>query len=545
MYKTNVRFRRAIALVRSGAGGHKGRRSFVAVAGLVTAGWVASGAAAWAQEGAPPATAGGAGAEVAPSPSRPSAGEPVLGPPTPGPTQTEQELAAAQKKATEAQKSLEAAQADLKATLDAMQAELGAEREQRAEEVIALREKLEKAQAALKKPPVSTAHPGVGLTGYLQADWALWRQSSEDEINPSTLAPVNEERFMIRRARLKTTIDREYVAGALELDGNTVNGTTARLVNAEASFKLPGEEGAPVPLLMATIGLFKIPFGFEILQSDRDRIFLERSTAEQALFPGEYDLGARLSGGWRFVRYAIAVQNGDPLGEKAFPGRDPNAAKDIVGRLGIETPIVEAVTVSAGFSGLTGKGFHRGTPATKSVIQWSDKNEDGAFTSDEIVTVPGSAATPSQNFDRFAYGADLDLSVAIPQLGVATIYGELYYAKNLDRAKLIADPLGPLGRDARELGFYVAALLQIGDLATVGARYDTYNPDRDSTNSAKPLVPTDLSYGTLALVAAVGTPNGRVQLEYDHNTNHSGRDLMGRPANLKDDAVILRGQVGF
>jgi len=468
-----------------------------------------------------------------------------VGPPTPGPTQTEQELAEAQKKATESQKALEAAQADLKATLDAMQAELGAEREQRAEEVIALREKLEKAQAALKKPPVSTPHPGVSLTGYLQADWALWRQSSEDEINPSTLAPVNEERFMIRRARLKTTIDREYVAGALELDGNTVNGTTARLVNAEASFKLPGEEGAPVPLLMATVGLFKIPFGFEILQSDRDRIFLERSTAEQALFPGEYDLGARLQGGWRFVRYAIAVQNGDPLGEKAFPGRDPNAAKDIVGRLGIETPIVETVTVSAGFSGLTGKGFHRGTPATKSVIQWSDKNEDGAFTSDEIVTVPGSAATPSQNFDRFAYGADLDLSIAIPRFGVATIYGELYYAKNLDRAKLIADPLGPLGRDARELGFYVAALLQIGDLATVGARYDAYNPDRDSTNSAKPLVLTDLSYSTLALVAAVGTPNSRVQLEYDHNTNHGGRDLMGRPANLKDDAVIVRGQVGF
>ncbi|HEY2728571.1 MAG TPA: hypothetical protein VGK52_01445 [Polyangia bacterium] len=468
-----------------------------------------------------------------------------MGPPTPGPTQTEQELAEAQKKATESQKALEATQADLKATLDAMQAELGAEREQRAEEVIALREKLEKAQAALKKPPVSTPHPGVSLTGYVQADWALWRQSSEDEINPSTLAPVNEERFMIRRARLKTTIDREYVAGALELDGNTVNGTTARLVNAEASFKLPGEEGAPVPLLMATVGLFKIPFGFEILQSDRDRIFLERSTAEQALFPGEYDLGARLQGGWRFVRYAIAAQNGDPLGEKAFPGRDPNAAKDIVGRLGIETPIVETVTVSAGFSGLTGKGFHRGTPATKSVIQWSDKNEDGAFTSDEIVTVPGSAATPSQNFDRFAYGADLDLSVAIPQFGVATIYGELYYAKNLDRAKLIADPLGPLGRDARELGFYVAALLQIDDLATVGARYDAYNPDRDSTNSAKPLVPTDLSYSTLALVAAVGTPNGRVQVEYDHNTNHNGRDLMGRPANLKDDAVIVRGQVGF
>jgi hypothetical protein len=523
------------------AGGHKGRRSFVA--GLVTAGWVASGAAAWSQEGAPPAKAGGADAAPAPKPQAPEG--PYVGPPTPGPTQTEKDLLEAQKKAADAQKALEAAQAEQKASLDAIAAELGAEREQRAEEMIALQEKLAKAQAALKKPPVSTAGTGVALTGYLQADWRIWGQSSEDEINPSTLAPVNEERFMIRRARLKTTIDREYVAGALEFDGNTVNGTTARLINAEASVKLPGEEGSPVPLLMATIGLFKIPFGFEIIQSDRDRVFLERSTAEQALFPGEYDLGARLSGGWRFARYAIAVQNGEPLGEKAYPGRDPNAAKDIVGRIGVETPIVETVSVAAGFSGLWGKGFHRGTPATKSIIQWSDRNEDGIFTSDELVAVPGSAATPSQNFSRFAWGADANLQVAIPQLGVATAYGELYFAKNLDRAKVIADPFGPLGRDAREFGFYVAGLLEITNIGTVGVRYDTYNPDRDSTNPTKPLIPTELSFGTLSVVAAFGTPSARLQLEYDHNTNHSGRDLMGRPATLKDDTLIVRGQVAF
>jgi hypothetical protein len=456
----------------------------------------------------------------------------------PGPSPEEKALQAKQAE-------LNATQSELKAALDAMQAELGAEREQRAEEVIALQEKLEKAQAALKKPPVTTAHGGVGLTGYLQADCGAWRQSSEDEINTSTLAPINEERFLIRRSRLKATLDRQYVAGALEFDGNTVNGTTARLVNAEASVKLPGEEGAPVPLLMASIGLFKIPFGFEILQSDRDRLFLERSMTEQALFPGEYDLGARLQGGWRFVRYAVAVQNGEPLGEKAFPGRDPNAAKDITGRLAVETPIVDGVTIAAGFSGLSGKGFHRGNPGTKATLQWTDKNEDGAFTTDEIVTVPGMAATPSQNFSRFAFGADLNLSVAIPSVGVATLYGELYYAKNLDRAKLVADPLGPLGRDARELGAYVAALLQVGEYATVGARYDTYNPDRDSTNPSKPLVPTDLSYGTLALIAGYGTPNGRVVVEYDHNSNHNGRSLAGLPTTLKDDSVTVRGQVGF
>jgi hypothetical protein len=468
----------------------------------------------------------------------------AFGPPTPGPTQTEKDLLEAQKHAEEARKALEAQQAELKAALDAMYAELGAEREQRAEEVVALQEKLAKAQAALKKPPVGTAFPGVGLTGYLQADWGIWRQSSEDEVNPATLAPINEERFLIRRARLKTTIDREYVGGALELDGNTVNGTTARLVNAEASIKLPGED-PHLPLLMGTIGLFKIPFGFEILQSDRDRVFLERSTAEQALFPGEYDLGARIQLAWRFLRFAGAAMNGDPLGEKNFPGRDPNHQKDWVGRVGVETPITSTIGIAAGFSGLWGTGFHRGTPATKATIQWNDKNEDGAFTPDEIVTVPGTAATPSQNFDRFGWGFDLNVQIAIPQFGSVTVYGELYKAKNLDRAKLVADPLGPLGRDLRETGAYGAALLQVGEYAVLGVRYDMYNPDEDSTNPSKPLVPTDLSYSTLSVVGSWGTPNGRIALEYDHNTNHDGRDMMGLPASRKDDTLILRGQVGF
>ena len=116
---------------------------------------------------------------------------------------------------------------------------------------------------------------------------------------------------MIRRARLRTVLDKTYVAGALEFDGNTVNGSTARIVGAEASLKYPGERGAP-PLLMATIGLFKIPFGFEVGQSDRERLFLERSTAEHGLFPGEYDAGLRLQGAWRFTRYAFAVMDGEP-----------------------------------------------------------------------------------------------------------------------------------------------------------------------------------------------------------------------------------------
>src|SRR5439155_24102785 len=114
-----------------------------------------------------------------------------------------------------------------------------------------------------------------------------------------------------------------------------------------------------------------------------DRLFMERSTAEQALFPGEYDAGGRLSGGWRFLRYALALMNGEPIGERTFAGRDPNRLKDLVGRLGVEVPVLETVLVRGGFSALGGHGFHKGTPATKDVIQWRDLNSNRVIHSRE------------------------------------------------------------------------------------------------------------------------------------------------------------------
>src|SRR6185369_15204473 len=100
------------------------------------------------------------------------------------------------------------------------------------------------------------------------------------------------------------------------------------------------------------IGLFPIPFGFEVPQADPDRLFLERSTLMRALFPGNYDLGIRLQGGYRFLRYAIALMNGEPVGEQSFPGIDPNGRKDLVGRIGAEAKITERVRFAAGVSAL-------------------------------------------------------------------------------------------------------------------------------------------------------------------------------------------------
>jgi hypothetical protein len=434
---------------------------------------------------------------------------------------------------------------ETRAQISALRSELASERAARASSEQALEARVDTitAKSAEAPPTVGSARLGLGLTGFVQNDLII-RQSSVDQLNPSG-TPLNQELFQIRRARLRATVDRWWVAGLLELDGNTVNGPQARLIGAEASLKWPAERGNPVPIVMGTIGLFKIPFGFEIGQSDRERLFIDRSTAERALFPGEYDLGARLMGGWRFVHYALAVQNGNPIGDRAFPLRDPNAAKDVSGRVGVDVPLGSGFWVAGGASGLSGKGFHAGTSATKPTVQWNDINGNGVSDPGEVMVIPGASAIASQNFTRFAFGGDLRIGLDVPGLGATVLYGEVVWAKNLDRAILPADPVS-FGRDYRELGAYGGITQEIGPSAMVGVRYDFYNPDADSTNQVMGAqIPTALSYQTVAVAAALRGPSGRLIAEFDLNRNHNGRDLQGNPANLADNAFILRGEVSF
>ena len=402
-------------------------------------------------------------------------------------------------------------------------------------------------EAALKANPQLARLAWLTVSGFVQADLNV-NQTSQDQLNSSSGAPLNDNRFFIRRARLSAAVDQQYLAGIVEIDANTVNGAQVRPMDVEATVKWPG---GSVPLLALTAGLFKIPFGFEVIERDRDRIFTERSTFIRALFPGEYDLGARLAGGWRFVRYALAVQNGEPLGESTFPVRDPNQAKDITGRLGIVSQVAKNVKVQAGFSGLTGKGFHKGTPPTKPTLTWLDLNENGQNNGGpELVVSPGTSGQPSQNFSRYAVGADALVSVRYLQNSGTTISAEFARASNLDRWFLIADPYGPLGRDLREWGYYIAAVQDLGRHFQLGLRYDYYNPDLDSTDrQAGELVLSSQAISTVsaaaALVGKAGGISGRIVAEYDWVADHQGRDSSGIPTDLKNNVFTLRGEVAF
>jgi hypothetical protein len=389
--------------------------------------------------------------------------------------------------------------------------------------------------------------PAVRFSGYVQTDWVAFRQSSQDEVSGATGDPLNQDRFTLRRGRIRADAERGIALGTLEIDANTVNGPIVRPIDVEASARWP-PRGDGVAYVMATVGLFKIPFGFELLENETVRPFLERSTAIGALFPGGHDLGARLKARWRFLDASVAVMNGDPIGERQFPGRDPNKSKDVVLRLASQTALRDTVRVEWGVSGLTGTGLHKGTPSTKDVLVWRDVNQDGIVQPTEVQAIPGSAATPSRNFHRFAVGAHLHVAIRIPVLGDLDLRGEIIRASNLDRGLRIADPIST-ERDVRETGFCLGFSQQVTRYAFAGIRYDRYDPDADANEQrGVALVPSDNGMSTLSLAGGLRYGDGtaaRLFGQYDHNTNALGRTAGGLPTTLADDAFTLRAEVAF
>jgi hypothetical protein len=397
------------------------------------------------------------------------------------------------------------------------------------------------AHAEPVKPLVTRLGWTVDLDGLVQIDAIPWSQHSFDEVDPSG-QPLNETTLMVRRGFLRAIARRDAYYAELELDGNTVKGPAARIVTSQVGWSY-GPRGEP--LVDVAGGLMLIPFGQLTPTNARDRTFMEQPTFIRALFPGDVDSGVHASGAYDLVRWSIAAMNGAPVADAQWKGRDPSENFDLLGRLGTDIALPHRGRFVAGVSGLTGKGVHPGSPATKDSLQWIDENSDGQVESSELMVIPGAPAIPSQGFDRDALDLDVAVHWCLRDVGHGVVQAEGAIAKNLDRGVIYADPIAR-SRNVRELGVSVGVVQDIGDHALAGVRYDYYNADRDANErDGIATVYTHQVFSTVAVMAAARFSTARLTAEYDHVTNPLGRDDAGMPATQRADRVTIRGQVEF
>jgi hypothetical protein len=179
------------------------------------------------------------------------------------------------------------------------------------------------------------------------------------------------------------------------------------------------------------------------------------------------------------------------------------------------------------------------------VVIWRDTNENGVLDLGETTAVP-KGTEASENFDRWAFGADVELSFKTA-LGWTALSAEAIAASNLDRGLFVADPtLSSV--DARELGYQLSIVQDVTDWAYVGFRYDVYDPDTDflATEGGR-LVPKSQAIKTYSPLIGLQLRDDRARLsfQYDVIEDHLGKDSLGVPADLDNNQWTLRLQVNL
>jgi hypothetical protein len=303
---------------------------------------------------------------------------------------------------------------------------------------------------------------------------------------------TNGDYFRLRRARLRTELDpNEWSRFVMEIDpvlaGGPDNGTGTIARNVEAQGVVHWSDDVTTTFGM---GIFKIPYGWEVLQSDADRPFIERSWWEQNVTPGEFDTGAKAytTALQNRLTFQVAVINGSIQGERTFSLLpDLNKGKDLVGRVNYNFGPVDV-----GASGYYGQG--------------------------QIVSLSNLAF---KQFPRYAWNIEAALHHRFLELGETRLLAEFDRGQNMDRAtkysagialpKLPSDIVNGSVESKDELGYWARIEQDITQWATLAIRYDYYSPDSAQGTNGR---------DTEGFVGVVHfTRQLQLMLEYDHYTD--------------------------
>ncbi len=333
------------------------------------------------------------------------------------------------------------------------------------------------------------------ISGYVQAQWQLADTAGIKSFSGGNFPTTSDNRFNVRRGRIKFTYNNENSLYVLQLDA-TEKGMGIK--DAYVAIKEPWAEFATL-----TAGVFDRPFGYEIGYSSGSRETPERARAFQSLFPGERDLGAKITlqprkgTTYDFIKLDAGLFAGNGINSE-FDSR-----KDFIGHLSIaKTNIAQTFKYGLGISYYNG-GVFQGTKAAYSMNELSDGITMG-FIAD-------SAAGNKNAFAKREYmGADAQASIQ-SAIGITTLRAEYLWGKqpgsnssNVSISSATAPTYDTYNRNFA--AGYIYFIQNIGDTKNQFVlKYDWYDPNTEVSGNeiktkvsiADNVVKTNLSAGDI------------------------------------------------
>ncbi len=240
------------------------------------------------------------------------------------------------------------------------------------------------------------------ITGYVQAQYQKADTTGIESFAGGNFGTNLDSRFTVRRGRFKLAYTNELSQYVIQVD---VTEKGVGIKDAYATFTEPWLQTASF-----TGGVFDRPFGYEISYSSGNRESPERSRVYQSLFPGEREVGAKLTllppKTSRF--YFFKIEGG------LFNGSGPTAVefdsyKDFIGHVTLFKNVMnENVSLSGGVSYYNG-GWRQNT-------KYLYKMAGAGFVRDSTQI--------GNKVKREYVGVDAQVSIANNPLGITTLRGE-------------------------------------------------------------------------------------------------------------------------
>lgn len=385
------------------------------------------------------------------------------------------------------------------------------------------------------------------FSGYIQPQFQWAESKGISTYNGGDFSSNSNNRFMFRRARLKTEYAHYTTSGKLQSQlVFQIDGTERGIAMRDLWGRLYENK---LELFSLTIGLFPRPMGYEVMYSSSDRETPERGRMSQILMKTERDIGAMLtidprksSYRWKnLLRFDIGVFNGQGLTSTT----DFDSHKDVISRITIKPQLLnkQGWTITGGLSAYYGGMVNRGP------WLYQTKETNGNF------SVVGDSSNHNMNSVAPRHYLGADFQFKIPRNKWHTeVRGEYIKGKQTSRATSSETPssypmtsnnvLLPLYiRNFDGAYFYFLQHLGSNQLQLL-VKYDWYDPNTKvsgkTISSTNGFSTADIRYSTLGTGFIYHiSPFLKAVLYYDHVTNETTH-ITGFDKDLADDVLTVR-----
>jgi hypothetical protein len=376
------------------------------------------------------------------------------------------------------------------------------------------------------------------VSGYVQAQYQKADTLGAQSFNGGNFGKTLDNRFAVRRARIKFAYDLGFGSATLQLDA-TEKGVGVK--NAYITLVAPFDKA-----LSLTGGIFDRPFGYAIEYSSSAMEVVERPIVYQMLFPGEQDLGAMLA----YAPSSDSPLKGLVLKAGLFNGNgintDVDKYKDLIAKISYSGfNLGKAVNLNVGASAYLGNVYN----PTASFYEMVEESGVKGFKKE-------TKEVGAKNTRRYL-GFDAQLSVKTP-IGKTQLVSEYLFGKQPGSAASSKSPdysvLPAADGYLREFsGFYATLIQQIYKVSVFG-RYEVYDPNTKiegnqigmSGSGLKEANAADLKLHTTSLGSFYEpTRNIRITAQYDFNRAEKTDNGKFSVAGLSCNVFTLRLQYKF